>query len=45
MNTQYKKGVLELCVLALFAVCFVLTFLAFVLTAGGFEFWHIWHWF
>lgn len=31
--------------LALFAVCFVLTFLAFALTAGGIEFWHIWHWF
>lgn len=34
-----------LCSLALFAACFVLGLVVAMLSAGGFEFWHIWGWF
>lgn len=31
--------------LAVFAVCFVLAYIACSLCAGSLEFWHVWGWF
>ena len=34
-----------LAALAVFAVCFVLAYIACSLCAGSLEFWHVWGWF
>lgn len=44
-STVRKLRTVALVAAILFAVCFVLSMAASMLSAGAFEFWHAWHWF
>lgn len=45
VKTRRRLRAVALAALALFAVCFVLAYVACSLSAGSLEFWHAWGWF
>ena len=44
-RTKRRLRVTALIALALFAACFVLSYVVCALSAGSFQFWHVWGWF
>ena len=44
-RTKRRLRVAALIALALFAACFVLSYVVCALSAGSFQFWHVWGWF
>ena len=46
LQTALEVGAIySLVALALFAACFVLSYVVCALSAGSFQFWHVWGWF
>ena len=44
-KTRRRLRTAALIALALFAACFVLGYVVCALSAGSFQFWHVWGWF
>ena len=44
-KTKRRLRSVTLVSLALFAVCFMLSYVVCALSAGSFQFWHVWNWF